>query len=169
MQPGPANSYWSLRSTWANLSNTPYRQFKQTGFEGGSLTPFIAFWQGVIEPNTITSQTGHVVDIAPTFLEILGIEYPNEIEGYKTLELHGSSILPIFKGEERKTPDFFVSGLDKFRMYRKGEYKIVRMNGGEWELYNMIDDPTEINDLATEMPSKVNEIVKEYEELLFLQ
>lgn len=37
--PGPANSYWSLRATWANLGNTPYRQYKQCGHEGGSHTP----------------------------------------------------------------------------------------------------------------------------------
>ena len=41
VQPGPANSYWSLRATWANLGNTPYRQYKQCGHEGGSHTPFM--------------------------------------------------------------------------------------------------------------------------------
>ncbi|MEQ9306109.1 MAG: sulfatase-like hydrolase/transferase, partial [Marinoscillum sp.] len=79
VQPGSAGSYWSLRTTWANLGNTPYRQYKQTGYEGGSHTPFIAYWPGKIAPNTITHQVGHVVDIAPTLLDVLNIDYPDSI------------------------------------------------------------------------------------------
>jgi arylsulfatase A-like enzyme len=163
VQPGPANSYWSLRTTWANLGNTPFRQYKQCGHEGGCHTPFIAYWPGVIEPNTLTHQAGHIVDIAPTFLEILDTEYPDSINGYPAIPLHGKSLLPVFFGEKREEPDFFISGLDKFRMFRSGEYKIVRLNGGEWELYNIKDDPTELNNLATSIPEKVREMEEMYE------
>lgn len=158
VQPGPADSYWSLRTSWANLGNTPYRQYKQCGHEGGSHTPFIAYWPGKIAPNTITQQPGHVVDIAPTFLDLLDIQYPDSIKGYPTLPLHGSSLLPVFLGEERKEPDYFMSGLEKFRMFRSGDYKIVRLNGGAWELYNIKDDPTELVNLADSLPDKVNEL-----------
>ena len=156
--PGPANSYWSLRATWANLGNTPYRQYKQCGHEGGSHTPFIAYWPGIIGKNSITNQPGHVVDIAPTFLDILDIKYPDSINGYPTLPLHGSSLLPVFQGKKRKEPDYFISGLEKFRMFRSGDYKIVRMNGGDWELYNIKQDPTELKDLAADFPEKVDEL-----------
>jgi arylsulfatase len=158
VQPGPADSYWSLRASWANLGNTPYRQYKQAGHEGGSHTPFIASWPGVIAPNSITHQPGHVVDMAPTFLEILGVEYPDSILGYPTLPLHGNSLLPVFTGGQRQQPDYFISGLDKFRMFRSGDYKIVRMNGGPWELYNMRRDPAELHDLAYSRPEKVREL-----------
>lgn len=160
--PGPADSYWSLRATWANLGNTPFRQYKQCGHEGGSHTPFIAYWPDYIAPGTLTRQPGHVVDMAPTFLEVLQTSYPDSINGHATLPLQGSSLLPIFKGEERKEPDYFVSGLDKFRMFRKGDYKIVRLNGGDWELYNMKEDPTELNDLASTYPKKVRELSDAY-------
>lgn len=162
VQPGPANSYWSLRTSWANLGNTPYRQYKQCGHEGGSHTPFIAYWPGVIEPGTITHQPGHVVDIAPTFLDITQASYPDTIQGHQTLPLHGNSLLPVFKGEHREEPPFFISGLDKFRMYRSKDWKIVRMNGGDWQLYKMDQDPTELNDLAGELPEKVAEMDREY-------
>ncbi len=163
VQPGPSNSYWSLRSTWANLGNTPYRQYKQCGHEGGSHTPFIAYWPNKISPNTITHQPGHVVDIAPTFLDILNIKYPDSIKGHPTLPLHGSSLWPVFKGERRSEPDYFISGLEKFRMFRSGDYKIVRLNGGEWELYNIKNDPTELINLATTLPHKVLELSELYE------
>ncbi len=163
--PGPANSYWSLRASWANLANTPYRQYKQCGHEGGSHTPFIAFWPGKIKPGTITAQPGHVVDIAPTFLDVLNVKYPDSVQGYKTLPLHGKSLLPIFKGEKRSEPEYFISGLDKFRMFRSGNYKIVRLNGGAWELYNMKKDPTELKDLAEIFPEKLSELSAMYKAL----
>jgi len=165
VQPGPADSYWSLRSTWANLGNTPYRQYKQCGHEGGSHTPFIAYWNGVIEPNTMTNQPGHIVDIAPTFLDILNVQYPDSVNEYPTLKLQGNSLLPVFEGKERKEPDYFISGLDKFRMFRTGDYKIVRLNGGDWELYNIKNDPTELNDLSSMVPEKVKEISDYYNKI----
>ncbi|MBI0401021.1 arylsulfatase [Cyclobacterium marinum] len=161
--PGPANSYWSLRTNWAMLGNTPFRQHKQSGLEGGSHTPFIVHWPEKIAPNTITDQVGHVVDMAPTFLDLLKIAYPDSIQGHPTIPLHGSSLLPIFMGEQREEPEYFVSGMNKFRMFRSGEYKIVRMNGGPWELYDMTKDPSELVNLADTMPEKVKELAMHYE------
>ncbi|MEQ6120636.1 arylsulfatase [Reichenbachiella sp. MALMAid0571] len=166
VQPGPANSYWSLRSTWANLGNTPFRQYKQSGYEGGSHTPFIVSWPGVIQPGTITDQPGHVVDIAPTFLDILDTKYPETINGHPTIPLHGGSLLPIFKGEKRKEPDFFISGFtEKFRMFRSGEWKIDRMNGEDWELYHIKEDGAETNNLAQQLPEKLKELTRKYEQV----
>jgi arylsulfatase A-like enzyme len=58
-----------------------------------------------------------------------------------------------------------MSGLEKFRMFRSGDYKIVRLNGGEWELYNIINDPTELNDLSEKMPELVNELSTFYDNI----
>ncbi len=166
VQPGPANSYWSLRASWANLGNTPYRQFKQSGHEGGSHTPFIAYWPNSIKANSITHQPGHVVDIVPTFLDILDISYPDSIHGYPTLPLHGQSLLPIFKGNTRPEPDFFISGLEKFRMFRSDSFKIVRLNGGAWELYQIHQDPSETTNLADSFPAVVKKLETQYERVM---
>ena len=163
--PGPADSYWSMRTSWANVGNTPFRQYKQCGHEGGSHTPFIVSWPGHIAPNTITEQPGHVVDIAPTLLEILNTQYPDSVAGHPTLPLHGNSLLPVFVGDTRIEPEYFISGLDKFRMFRSGEYKIVRMNGGDWELYHITEDPSEMVNLASQFPNKVQELSTHYEEV----
>ena len=44
-----------------------------------------------------------------------------------------------------------------------GDYKIVRLNGNEWELYNMINDPTEMINLADSLPLKVRELEQIYQ------
>lgn len=168
VQPGPANSFWSMRAAWANASNTPYKYFKQYGHEGGANTPFIACWPGVIKPNSITNQVGHIVDIAPTFLDIFNTKYPTEINGFATLPLHGKSLLPVFQGKKRVEPEYFISGLEKFRMFRAGDWKIVQLNGKKWELYNMKEDQTETTDLSAKFPEKVKELTDKYNSIPFM-
>jgi arylsulfatase len=162
--PGPAESYRSLCAAWANVGNTPYRYFKQFGHEGGCNTHFIAYCPEKFKSGLITEQPGHIVDIAPTLLEIAEIEYPEEVNGTKTIPLHGSSLLPVLKGNKRKDPSFFISGFgNRFRMFRSGDWKIVRANGDEWELYNLAIDRTEMNNLAEAMPEKLKEMMALHE------
>ena len=161
--PGPADSYRCLRPAWANVGNTPFRLYKQNGHEGGCNTHFIAHWPRVINPGQITMQPGHVVDIFPTFLQAAGIAYPDHYRGEPTRPLHGYSLMPVFRGRQRPEPPYFISGnTEKFRMFRMGEWKIVRQNNGPWELYNLADDPTEIDDLALTLPEKVDELIQSY-------
>ena len=81
--PGPVESYRTVSVGWANASNTPYRKFKSTDYEGGIRTPFIAHWPGVIKPG-MTNQVGHIIDVSATFRDITGAKYPKQIQGKKT-------------------------------------------------------------------------------------
>jgi arylsulfatase A-like enzyme len=75
-----------------------------------------------------TSQPGHVVDIMPTLLDIIGMKYPKRFNGRNTEPLHGKSLLPVLQGKKREIPDFFISGSkEKFRMFRKRDWKIVKV------------------------------------------
>jgi len=163
--PGPANSYRTLSAAWANVGNTPFRLYKQFGHEGGCNTHFIAHWPKQIAGGSINKNVGHVVDILPTLTEVAQTTYPDSIQGYPSLPLHGSSLLPLFKGEQRPTPKFILSGLDKFRMYREGDWKIVRANNEAWELYNLQKDLTELNDLAESNPEKLAEMEENYKKI----
>ena len=161
--PGPAEGYRCQSPVWGNVSNTPFRLYKQNGHEGGSNTHFIAHWPKVIKPNSITDQIGHVADLFPTFLDIADIEYPKQYQNKTMLPLDGQSLLPIFMGEQRTQTEHLISGFtDRFRMYLNGDYKLVRENGEEWELYNLKDDQVELNNLADEMPEKLEELVGKY-------
>ena len=164
--PGPAESYRCLSTPWANLGNTPYRLYKQNGHEGGSKTHFIAHWPKIIQPNQITDQIGHVVDLFPTFLDIAGVEYPSQFNGKDLLPLAGNSLFPIFKGEKKPANDYYLSGFtEKFRAYRKGDWKIVRENRAPWELYKINTDQTELLNQAEIQPDQLEKIVSEYEDL----
>ena len=156
--PRDHESYRSLHSVWANVGDTPFRLFKQNGHEGGSRTHFTAFWPKVIKPGSFHREPGHIVDIMPTFLELAKGSYPMEQDGKPTPKLDGLSLVPAFKGKPRPQHDIIIAGWgEKKRSVRQGNWKIVR-NGGDWELYNMAKDPSELNDLATTMPEKVNSL-----------
>ena len=163
--PGPAEGYRCQSPVWGNLSNTPFRLYKQNGHEGGANTHFIAHWPKVIAKNQITDQVGHVADLFPTFLEMANVNYPQSYNGKQTHDLDGQSLMPIFHGRERTQTEHIVSGFtERFRMYLNGDYKLVRENGDDWELYNLKKDNVENHNLAESMPDKLSEMINLYEE-----
>jgi arylsulfatase len=115
----------------------------------------------MLENNRVIMQPGHVVDVLPTLLELSGTTI--ESEGYS---VDGISMLPLLEGKEWPGHDFFLSGLDRFRMYREGRWKIVRTNGEQWQLYDMENDPTEMHDLARENDAIVERLEEDYLEYL---
>ena len=162
--PGPAESKRSLGAAWANVGNTPFKYFKQYGHEGGPRTHFIVHWPDKIKGEQITDQVGHITDIYPTFLELAGINYPDEFDRVKTIPLHGKSLIPIFEGQIRQEPEYFISGYsERFRMFRKDSFKIVRANKDAWELYNIQNDPTELKNLANSRQGKLSELTIKYQ------
>ena len=160
--PGGPASYRTLSAAWANVGNTPFRFYKQYGHEGGSHTHFIAHWPAVVEPG-LSDQPAHVADLLPTLLDATGGVYPATVNGRPTPVLDGSSLLPVLRGGTRPAPDILVSGFtERFRMVRIGDWKLVRVNAQRWELYNLADDPTELDDRADDDPATLDRLVAAY-------
>jgi arylsulfatase len=159
-------SYWaSLKEDWANVSNTPYRLFKNSSYEGGICTPFIAYWPGVIKKEgAINNQPLHFVDFMATFKDITGAQYPTTFRNQAIVPMQGESFLPILKGgtvKERQKPIFWQWG--KGKAIRIGDWKAVA-NKEVWALYDMKVDRNETNDIKLDNPEKFNELVDIYNE-----
>jgi arylsulfatase len=161
--PGPVESYRSVGPEWANASNTPYRKYKSTDYEGGNHTPFIAYWPGVIKPGTITDQVGHIIDIMPTFMELAGAEYPDRIDSRKLKPLAGKSLVPIFRGKQRQGHDVLYWQYGKAKAVRTGNWKLVKYGDADWELYDLESDRTELNNLASQHTQKVKQMTELWE------
>ncbi|MEM7784087.1 MAG: arylsulfatase [Planctomycetota bacterium] len=163
--PWDANSYWTYDQQWAHACNTPFREYKQNQHEGGITSPMIVNWPGQIkDKGSITAQSGHLVDIMTTCLEVSGTEYPKQFAGKPIGPARGLSLVPIFHGQTRKEHDaIFFSFYGKNNAIRVGDWKLVNINFGKWELYNLQSDRTELNDLSSTHPEqfqKMKEIWK---------
>jgi arylsulfatase A-like enzyme len=160
--PGGPASYRTLSAAWANVGNTPWRFYKQYGHEGGGHTHLIARWPGVVRPG-FCRVPAHVVDLLPTLVDVAGTAYPESVDDRPTPALDGSSLVPLLRGRTRPDPGILISGFtERFRMVRVGNRKIVRVNAGPWELYDLSKDPTELEDLARERPDELAELVAAY-------
>ncbi len=163
--PGDSDSYATYRRAWANASNTPFRLFKCWVHEGGIATPFIAHWPGVIrQPGRITPHVAHVIDLMPTFLDVAGAKYPKTSRGKEVLPLEGRSLLPVLRGEASREHQFLFWEHEGNRAVRAGRWKLVCRHGGEWELYDMEADRTELSNRAGENPDIVASLAARYDE-----
>jgi arylsulfatase len=159
--PGARNGKLAAGPPWANVSNTPFRYYKQWTHEGGISTPFVARWPGEIEPDTLSWEVGHVIDVLPTCLDVAGVDYPEEWGGTPIPDYEGRSLLTPLRGGEWEDERTLVWEHVGNRALRKGDWKIVasaRFTPGDWELYNLWEDRTETRNLADQRPEKVEEL-----------
>ncbi len=145
--PWEVTSYLTQGRPWANASNTPYRQYKTTDYEGGTRTPMIAHWPGKIMQNSKTDHPGHLIDFMPTMLDLAGAKTDNT--------LPGQSLVPILQGKQmaRQWPLYWQFG--KSQAIRDKNWKLVKHASKDWELYDLESDPTETQNLAAKDPEKV--------------
>lgn len=156
--PGPQEVHSGIGPMWSNTVNTPFRWWKAKVHEGGIATPLIVHWPKGLKtpPGTITNQPGHVIDIMATAVELAGASYPTTYEGRTITPLEGKSLTPIFRGETREGHDALFWEHFGARAVRQGNWKLVAPDAGApWELYNLAEDRTELNNLADAYPEKV--------------
>lgn len=131
---------------------------KRNDFEGGIRVPFLATWPGHIEPGTVSDTPVIGTDIFSTVLDIVNIPEPKD----RTID--GASMLPVFAGKEAKRaiPMFWrthVSSAEDRVAMRVGDWKIVGNDTlTKFMLFNVQEDWQEKNDLASNMPEKLDEM-----------
>lgn len=162
-------------AAWAWAMNTPFQWTKQVASHlGGVRNPMIISWPAKIkEKNGIRSQFTHVVDIAPTILEAIGIEEPAMVNGVHQKPMEGNSFYSTFSEKdapETHTMQYFELFSNR-AMYKDGWWAAsIAFEPWEpnrtgfdpynnpWELYNLNEDFTQANDLAKSNPEKLKEM-----------
>lgn len=165
--PGPETTFASADNMWGNVANTPFRYWKVNSFEGGICTPLIAYWpKGLgVAKGSVTAQVGHVIDFMATVSELAGVKYPQTNKGNKITPVEGLSLVPILKGKERKGHEYLFFEHLNGKAVRYGDWKLVSLNPKSgWELYNMKNDRTEMNNLAAQYPELVEQLKSKWME-----
>ena len=157
---GPEDTFIGYGRGWANVSNTPFREYKHFAHEGGISTPLIAHWpKGIKGKGRISDRVGHVIDLVPTVLDLAGL--PADKKAGPAYP--GTSLNPVFKGKGKSEPRDLWWAHDGHRAYRSGDWKIVSKKGKDWELYDLGEDRTERKDLAGTKKAKVEQLADKWE------
>ncbi|MGE4487930.1 MAG: arylsulfatase [Kiritimatiellales bacterium] len=169
---GPADTYLACLKPWAQVSNTPYKEYKHYVHEGGIATPLIVHWPaGIRSQGEFRNQPGNVIDIMPTLAELGCAAYPETFQGKEITPVAGVSLVPSFSDKPLDRNAIFWEH-EMNRAVRTDKWKLVStgdlMDGGygtwkyysngPWELYDMENDPSEMIDLSAMYPGKVKEM-----------
>ncbi|MCA9066823.1 MAG: sulfatase-like hydrolase/transferase, partial [Planctomycetaceae bacterium] len=157
--PGSAASYLCLGPGWSTVCNTPFRRHKTWVHEGGISTPFIVSWPSRISARgAFRHDAAHVIDVVPTILEAAGIDPLKGWNGVAVPEAPGLSLVPAFAENGQIVHESIWWLHEGNRAIRVGDWKLVAANGEPWELYNVVSDRAEQNNLAAQMPDRVAEL-----------
>ena len=169
---GLINSFIEQGPGWAQASMSPSRMFKAFSSEGGIKVPMIVKLPGTMSnAGAMSNAFVHVRDIMPTILDIADATHSREFEGRSVLPLQGQSVLSLLAGQADSA--YLGAGQVGYELfgqkaYFDGDWKILLMPppfaSGEWELYDLKNDPGETKDLSSEYPEKVEEMVALWEQ-----
>jgi arylsulfatase len=173
---GGPESYNHYAVGWAHAMNTPYQWTKQVASHwGGTRNGTIVHWpKGVKGKGEVRSQFHHVIDIAPTVLELAGLPQPMFVEGVQQHPMEGVSMaysLNDAKAAEQHETQYFEMFGNR-GIYHKGWTAVTRhktpwlligevtpaFDDDVWELYNTNSDWSQANDLSKQNPEKLHEL-----------
>jgi arylsulfatase A-like enzyme len=172
---------------WTNAGDTPFKRWKRETYRGGTADPFIVHWpKGITAKGEIRTQYAHAIDMVPTVLDALNIEPPTIIRGVTQSPIQGVSFAHTFndgKAPSKHHTQYFEMFAHR-AMYHDGwravcpfpgtsfteahaffgeltltEDKLRELDAIGWELYNVIDDPAETNNLAATNRAKLIEMI----------
>lgn len=164
VMPGAEDTYQSYGIGWANASNTPFRLYKHWVHEGGISAPLIARWPAAIKRHgELVREPGQLVDIMATCLDVAGAAYPTTRRGHPVAPLEGKSLRPAFAGGKVAGREGLYWEHEGNRAIRQRDWKLVSRHPDRWELYDLVADRTELNNLADKDPQRVKQMAADYE------
>ena len=156
-QMGEPGTFHSAGSGWANASNTPWRLYKHYAHEGGIASPCIVHFPGRWDrAGEIDHRRAHIMDLLPTIVDVAEVEYQG------TLKLPGQSLAPQLNGERVVRGAFYFEH-EGNRAVLFGKWKLVALKGQPWELYDLKEDRSELNNLVDEKPQLAATIARSWD------
>jgi arylsulfatase A-like enzyme len=156
---------------WAQAGNTPLPWYKKDVHGGGVRDPLIVHWPARIKDGgALRHQYHHVADVAPTVLELLGVEASTTHRGVPQLPIHGTSMAYTLDAPDaptRKQTQYYEMLGDR-ALWHQGWKAVARHTPGEdferdrWELYHLDEDYAEARDLAEAHPEKLRELIERW-------
>jgi arylsulfatase A-like enzyme len=173
---GGPESYNHYAVGWAHAMNTPYQWTKQVASHwGGTRNGTIVHWpKGIQGKGELRTQFHHLIDVAPTILEVAGLPQPLSVDGVQQHPIEGVSMAYSFNdasaAEQHETQYFEMFG--NRGIYHKGWTAVTRhktpwlligevtpaFDDDVWELYDTNKDWTQATDLSRQMPEKLHEL-----------
>jgi arylsulfatase len=170
---GTPEAYNHYAVGWAHAMDAPYQWTKQVASHwGGTRNGTIVHWPGGIKARgEIRAQFAHVIDVAPTVLEVAGLPEPTFVHGVQQVPYEGVSMAYSFDAAaaaERHETQYFEMFVNR-GIYHKGWTAVTRhstpwvvaplgpIDDDVWELYAP-DDWTQAHDLAAQQPAKLAEL-----------
>jgi len=164
--PGDRSTFMSYGLPWANASNSPFRLFKSWVHEGGISTPFLLHWPNGIKSDlsgTVHNKPWLMNDIVATIFEVAGVTYPSKYKGVATPSLEGQSFLRALSDDNTKRGKAIFWEHQGNKAVRDGKWKLVYRHGGDWELFDMETDRTELHNLAPKKKRRVKQMIAIWE------
>jgi arylsulfatase A-like enzyme len=179
---GGPDTYPHFHAGWAMAGNTPFKYFKQIVHRGGIQDPLVIHWpKGIKARGEVRNQYHHIIDIAPTILDVTGVEFLKEMDGVEQMPMDGVSMAYSFDMPDAPTqhPEQYYELFGNRALYKDG-WKAVTIHGNRmpwitnarfpfeddvWELYNIDEDFSESVNLADKHPEKLEALKARWEEL----
>jgi len=152
---------------WSMAANTPLRRYKQNTHGGGVRDPLVIHWPEQITNTGLRHQFCHVSDIVPTLLECVDIESPDSINGIQQKPLEGvsfASTLNDAEADSGKTTQYFEMFGHRGIVHEGWKAVAYHPPGtpyedDNWELFNLVDDFNETNDLSQSEPERLQQML----------
>jgi len=143
----------------ADLSNTPFRNYKQFVHLGGVASPLIVHWPDrITDSGSYRRAPAHINDILSTCLAAAKVQYPSQFNEMPLRKLDGTSLLPTFEKDLLAERTLFWEHQGS-RAVQEGKWRLVSLDKeSAWELYDLSADPYEQDDLSQRQPDRVQQL-----------
>ncbi len=155
---------------WAQASSTPFRLFKAFIAEGGIRSPLIISGPPLARSGETLDAVAHVMDIAPTLLDIVGASYPASNEDGDLAPPRGKSLVPFLTAQAasiREHDEYLAWEFFDWYAVRTAAWKATWIRepfgSGNWQLFDMAVDPGESNDVAVQHPEVIQELANKWD------